>query len=207
MSRNDEPSVLEYARFYGLALDHRSPDPQSALSQDLHGILSVDESELLDITKDIEIPATERLECGRDAAKYLASIINAKSYPRSVGDYHLPKIHRIRDLKLEPPLLRSDHELDMRYFGGRMVPDLSSEHLPLENVNEERDEGLGWPSSYYEFYANLSAKSFKEKLTVSKDVLLYLRDVLQQYETAEGPPRYDSEVGQYRRVKTNIQVC
>ncbi|MCJ1378583.1 hypothetical protein MMC17_001682 [Xylographa soralifera] len=199
MWQDDEPSMLEYARFYGLTIDHRQSHPLSELCQPLPASLGIHETGLLDITKDLGTFAPERLEFGKGAAIFLASIINAKGYPSSASDGLLPKTHRIRDLKLEPPLLRSDHELDMRQFGRRIVPDLSSEHLPLEKVNDESDEGLGWPSSYGELPTEASARSLVEKLAISKDVLLYLRDTLQQFDPGEEQPRYDSEIKQYRR--------
>ncbi|MCJ1390709.1 hypothetical protein MMC18_009450 [Xylographa bjoerkii] len=199
MYQDDEPSILEYARFYGLTIDHRESHPLSTLSQALPDLLSIDETGLLEITKDLGTTAPERLEFGKDAAIFLASTINAKSYSPSAGDDLLPKTHRIRDLKLEPPLLRSDHELDMRQFGGRIAPDLSSEHLPFEKVNDERDEGLGWPSSYKKLHEKVSARSLVEKLTISKEVLLCLRDIIQQRKPGEEQPRYDCEIKQYRR--------
>ncbi|MCJ1436501.1 hypothetical protein MMC27_005880 [Xylographa pallens] len=87
----------------------------------------------------------------------------------------------------------------MRQFGRQIVPDLSNEHLPLEKVNDESDEGLSWPSSYDELPAKASARSLIEKIAISKDVLLYLQDTLQQPKPGEEQPRYDSEIKQYRR--------
>ncbi|MCJ1399854.1 hypothetical protein MMC11_003057 [Xylographa trunciseda] len=194
-----EPSILEYARFHDLTVNYRESNPLSILSEALPAPLRIDESGLVEITKDLRTIASERLEFGKGAVIYLASIINASSYlPRAYNDL-LPKNHRIRDLKLEPPLLQSDHELDMQQFGARVVPDLKKEHLPLERVNDERDEGLGWPSSYAELPAKVSARSLVEKLSISKDVLLYLRDTLQWQQVGQEQPRYDSEIKQYRR--------
>ena len=207
MWQDNEPSILEYARFYGLTVDHRQSHPLSELPHSLPAVLSAQNPELLEITKDLGTITPERLEFGKGAAIFLASIINAKSYPPSAGDDLLPKTHRVRDLKFEPPLLRSDHELDMRQFGGRIVPDLGHEHLPLEKFNDESDEGLGWPSSYDELPVKASARSLAEKLAVSKDVLLYLRDTLQQLKPDEEQPKYGSEIKQYRRVTSEFQEC
>ena len=81
-------------------------------------------------------------------------------------------------MKLELPLLTSDHEIDMQRFVRVMIPDLANEHLPLESLNEEADEGLSWPSRYTALPDIYSRKSTDEKLDVSPVVLSYMANTL-----------------------------
>ncbi|MCJ1283286.1 hypothetical protein MMC26_002614 [Xylographa opegraphella] len=199
MWQDNEPSILEYARFYGLTVDHRHSHPLAEVPQSLSTASSVYESDVLEISKDLGTIATERLELEKGAAIFLVSITNTKNYASSAGEDSLPKTHRVRDLKFELPLLKSDHELDLRQFVGRIVPDLSSERLPLENLKDDLDEGLGLQSSYDELYVKVSAKYSVEKLAIPKDALLYLRDTIQQLKPGDEQPRHDYHFTQYQR--------
>lgn len=81
-------------------------------------------------------------------------------------------------MKLELPLLTSDHDIDMQRFARVMVPDLANEHLPLESLDEEADEGLSWPSTYAALPDLYSRQSSNEKLEVSPVLMSYMRNAL-----------------------------
>lgn len=179
MSQGEEPSIIDYARFYGLIRDHLESHP-------LHGIAAPDSlpsSELddhpglsdIDFAK-FKIPE-ERLAVDAGAASLLSCITAlAKEAPSRHEDGI--DTHRVRQLKHELPILRSDHELDVLNFAPRIIPDLEHEFLPSETVDEEADEGLTWPSRCYELPNEYAKKSTSEKLQVSSDGFKYLRETL-----------------------------
>ena len=191
MSQDIDPSIIEYARFHGLVQDHRQPDPMQALASLRPQFFE----ETIDLSRldleDIKIPE-ERLAVDTEVASLLSSVLSlAKEVPsysdEDVGIY----VHRAKKLKQELPLLSSDHELDLLNFVPRIVPNLEDEFLPLENLDEEADEGLTWPSKYYELPEIYDRKSRSEKFEISSDAMLALQESL----------RYDLDGGAHEAFK------
>ena len=178
MSYVQEPWILEYARFHGLTIDHRLKHPLEDFTSIDGPFDFTDDANLLHIGSINASPPPERLSVTKDAAMLLASIRKDLSEDVELDDIYLPNPHRFRDLKVETPLLRTDHELDVQKFGRRIEPDLKNEHFPLEKVDDEQDEGFGWPSSYERLPEEISSRISTEKLAVPKDSLLYLQGVL-----------------------------
>ena len=177
MSQEEEPSIIDYARFYGLISDHLEPHPlQGTAARDTFHSLELDDDGLSPPNFPAYRLPQERLTVDAGAAAVLSSIAALAEVPPARDD--VIDIHRIRNLKLELPLLRSDHEVDMLNFGPQIVPDLEHEFLPLETVNEEVDEGLAWPPPCYQLPGKFANKSASEKLHVSSNALAYLQETL-----------------------------
>ena len=188
MSQDVEPPIIDYARFYGLACDHRQLSPLRGLTlpENLGSFLD-DPPELVHIDlSDIKVPE-ERLAIDAGAASLLSSIAESAKHSPSHSDQDLGiDRHRVRGMKHELPLLRSDHELDVLRFAAPIIPDLKNEFLPFETVDIEEDEAFEWPSSYYALPDEATQKSESEKIEVSKDDLLFLQDALKsQLESVE----------------------
>jgi hypothetical protein len=177
MADGHEPSALEYARFYGLAVDHRTVNSLSCFIENVSSIQPGDESDLFEIGVNVEIPTKERFQLYKDAAAFLSCIKNDQDGPAAHRDAFVPEPRRFKHHKLEIPLLRTDHACDMEDFGTRINPSLWNHHLPPAILDEEADEGISWPSSYYELRLQTKLNSESEKLTVSKETFLYLNDV------------------------------
>ena len=180
MSQDVEPTIIEYARFHGLVRDHRESPPLERLdlSEDL-GLSLDDPPELfhIDLNK-VQLPQ-ERWAVDAGAASLLSSIVESAQDPPPYSDQELGiDRHRVRRMKQELPLLRSDHELDVSRFRAPIVPDLENEFLPLETVDVEEDEGVEWPSSYYALPDEFTNKAKSEKIEVSQDGFLYLQQTL-----------------------------
>lgn len=201
MSQALEPSLIDYARFYGLAVNHLEVDPLVDLSAlgDVHIGLE-DGPQLFKIDDTSGKVPEERLAIGRDEALLLGSLkapsVHTLSFEGIVLDHH-----RVRNMKLELPMLRSDHEADMQDFARPILPDLAHDHLPLEIVDDEADEGLSWPSECATLPHKYHAKCKAEKLDISPDILDHVRDVLYHDSATVEDPSYELEELPRRKVK------
>ena len=204
MSQEVEPSIIDYARFYGLIRDHLQDDPLKQFAPP-HDFLSDldDNSDLFQIRADCVKVADERLTFHEDAASLLASVLAFTQQPlsRNSEDDEVD-VHRVRRMKHELPLLRSDPEVDLLRFAPRIVPDLENEFLPLETVDEEADEGFDWPTRCYSLPDEYARKLRAEKLEVTSDALAFLQSAL-NFRREDGEQRTVEEVElPYTKVRT-----
>lgn len=180
MSESVEPPIIDYARFHGLVRDHLEPDPLQALTlpENLGSLLD-DPPELFHIhLAGIKVPA-ERLAVDAGTASFLSSIAESVKHSPSHSDQDLGiYMHRVRRMKKELPLLRSDHDIDVLRFASPIVPHLEDEFLPLETLDVEEDEAVEWPSSYYALPEEYAKNSRSEKIEASKEAFLYLQQTL-----------------------------
>ncbi|KAL8853265.1 MAG: hypothetical protein Q9221_001876 [Calogaya cf. arnoldii] len=183
MSTETEPSVLDYARYYGLSQNHLEVDPlQQALlpppAEHQPPLQPDTETPWLQLSPSITTPPPERLTAVK-AASALLAVTDPKQYDDPGFDpVDLLPIHRIRHHKVELPLLRSDHEMDMLGFLHPIEPNLAEEFIPLEKVDNEQDEGLGWPSYCYAWPGVYFRKAQNEKLELTRDVFAYMKAAL-----------------------------
>lgn len=198
--------MLEYARFYGLAHNHRETCPlansghiEDTFVEQLEDL--PDEFSLDEFNKNL---CTETLSFGKDAISVLSFVKlplleEIQSFNEDLG----LDIHRFRNLKHELPLLRTDHESDMIDFRTRIVPNLENECLPTESVDEEADEGFTWPTKYYTLSDEFAKGSESEKLAATGEALLHLRDALRVPGEIEKHEWFDDEVKSYKRVRVS----
>ena len=186
MSQDIDPPIIDYARFHGLACDHRQLSPLRGLPlPENPGSFLDDPPELFHIDlSNLKVPE-ERLAIDAGAASLLSSIAESAKHSPSHSDQDLGiDRHRVRRMKHELPLLRSDHELDVLRFAAPIIPDLKNEFLPFETVDIEEDEAIEWPSSYHTLPDEATKKSESEKIEVSKDDLLFLQHTMKsQFES------------------------
>ena len=186
MSGQVLPSLLEYARFHGVASDHLAS-------------YSIDHSSLraeaLDIALQDPIGAThlnfegldharlqvEKLDIPRTGALSLSSVIQAASLRGSEREpcYQeiLPDRHYVRDLKVEPPVLATDHELDMRMVRERICLDRMDLDLPLDIIDDYNDEGLRFPNYFGARRTQLLETLNSEKFNCTREVLLFIQEI------------------------------
>ena len=204
MSQEAEPSLIEYARFHGLSKDYLEHHPLEGIAPPLDFLSQLEDSpDLVHIEPgDFKLPK-ERLTVDAGAASLLAEVAAlAKPVIRSDEDDGL-NLHRFRNLKLELPLLRTDHELDMLRFAPQVVPDLEHEFLPYETVDEEADEGLTWPSRCHELPSLYWKKVESEKLQVSRDALQFLQQSLQYHLEGGNHEAFEVDDIPYERVRSH----
>lgn len=200
MSQDKEPSVLDYARFYCLAHDHSERRPLSDFHEpeDLHLQLE-DPDGVFRIDATTAIPP-ERLPASKEVAMLLSSAIAPPRSAHLFDESTLLNTHRRRNLKVELPFLQSTHELDVLVFHCRIVPNLASEHFPLERIDVENDEGIAWPSSYYRLPQTHNAVAMSEKFEAPKQTLGYLGSVIKPHRRAGDVPNLDDERMSHKKV-------
>ncbi|KAL8871423.1 MAG: hypothetical protein Q9174_002736 [Haloplaca sp. 1 TL-2023] len=170
--------LLKYARFYGISHDHTEVNPLDLVVPPNDLLLRPDEEPVwFQLDPGVTNPPAERIVAVKAASALLAAL-NPKQYEPDAENFGPTPAHRIRNLKFEPPLLRSDHDMDMLSFVRRIDPNLAQEFIPPEVVDDELDEGLGWPSTCLGLPDTYFQKARDEKLQVSKDVFAYIRDTL-----------------------------
>ncbi|KAL8930988.1 MAG: hypothetical protein Q9208_000089 [Pyrenodesmia sp. 3 TL-2023] len=203
MSPEQEPSILEYARYYGLSRSHLDIDPLELLPPTEDISLPFDDGTLWEhFSAHARSPPHERLQAVKEASAFLA-VTDPKQYEGcAFEDFDPLPRHRIHDNKQELPLLRTDHEVDMLNFAHRIVPNLADEFFPSEKVNDEEDEGFGWPSKYLALPEQVFQRAQNEKLVVGKDVLAYIGSVLDTG-TRDGEPEFDYE----RPYNNQVRAC
>ena len=200
-----EPSIEEYARFYGLTRDHLQPHPLLHMNEtsDVWQQMQ-DSSDLFQITPENAALPVERLAIGPEAASFLTSIgpQTYKGLPSPLSEGIELNTHQRRHLKQEVPLLRRDHEHDLWFFARRIEPDLANEFLPCEALDEEADEALTWPSQTQSLPDTRWTKACSEKFAASVEDLLYLQKTL-QWHTDGGEHKIfqeDEGILQYKKV-------
>ncbi|KAI9679385.1 MAG: hypothetical protein M1817_005407 [Caeruleum heppii] len=179
-----EPSLIEYARFHGLTSNHLAVDPLSSAS------LQPPWTSLIAAQDDPPDPPTldslastashERLSVGRDAVLLLAS---SRRPPSHIDEHNIHTLtyQRIQDAKVELPLLATDHESDLYAFGPQIVPDLHHHGLPLENLQQDEDEGMSWPEFCHDRLEAQKLAVATEKFQGSRESLLLLQSCMKDF--------------------------
>lgn len=176
----DDMSVLQYARHHGLCKDFLSeeyinrelllPSPSGSQGD------AEDDLNAADPCLPIELAPKERLVVDKEAASFLKAIFtlqHAEGYQETTTSRH-----RTVDLKQELPILKTDDELDLKRFGKRAIPDLSTIHTLSEPVDNKK--GLEWSTADHDLPAQYDARADAEKLEITRDALLYLQATLKE---------------------------
>lgn len=206
MSESREPTIIEYARFYGLIKDYQIPNPLTLLPEPDAGSISLEEpNEIANIELLQASLANEKLTISKDAAKLLSSCAIAPD----IGSWDYGELfgvrHRARKQKAEIPILATDHELDVQGFGRRIEPDLAGFNLPYERIDEEHDEGFTWPQEYYTRREELDSGCTDEKIEATREVFIYLQNALKDgYTDEDEKALLESEL---RRERVSLLSC
>jgi hypothetical protein len=166
------PSLLDYARYHSLAKDHL------ALDFDLSAYFDTIQDELPSslscIAPPIALPKETKLRLNPSELQLLATDLLPPPPPSQLDEI-LPDLRRTHSLKLEIPLLLTDHEDDLLCFTKR--PSLNLHDLGV------LPEHIGSPAS--DLAKHQDVKLSQEKLQVGKEDFLYLQRTLQAPYTPE----------------------
>ena len=202
MSIDHELQLSEYARFYGLTADHLKGNPLAALAiSDNLFVGSEDDHDLFSIGENLPVDLDEKLVTGKHEALLLNSIREPLEDTLVFDEEPQLNTHRFGKIKVELPLLKTDHESDMRIFQEPVVPELANEHLPLEILDEEADEGLMWPTVYQELPEQFMLEAKKEQLDMTLDVMEYLQASLAKNSVLDTQWSSEGESLNYDRVR------
>jgi hypothetical protein len=132
-------SVLDYARSHGIAFDFVAISPLKYIDQ-ISDILSpriqVNQRALDDYTSALDSTTrTEKLDVSKDDALFLSTVLQEARAERTTSGINWDSIlpaHRHDKIKLEPPLIKSDAELDLSSLKRRSLLDLNDIPLPAE---------------------------------------------------------------------------
>ena len=164
------PSVVRYARHYGICYDYRNESPLYKLQE----VDLVDDDTTLPELPDFVLPTAEpltdlKLRLSRQASKLLISATTLPPAPHwstLLLDNQKPQLQ-----KLELPLLSTDHEKDFQKFLLRRGLEPEDISFPVEILNEENDEGLSWPSPIRKLCTQWDSDIAHEKLQISRESL------------------------------------
>ncbi|KAF2239876.1 hypothetical protein EV356DRAFT_571965 [Viridothelium virens] len=180
----DEFNIVEYARFYGLCQDFTKLNALEIIRPPL---LSDNDNfdEVFDpihgasVRRLEEAGLQERLNISQEAAAQLRWMSSLKAEDPPIHDLQQFEPIRLVRLQVEVPLLRTDHDLDMRTFRALQLDDQQSRHdFLFEELVEEADQGLTWPSTCNELPAQYDVQLKAEKISVRRDVLLYMQSTI-----------------------------
>ncbi|RDW80539.1 hypothetical protein BP5796_05237 [Coleophoma crateriformis] len=202
----DDLPIFQYARLKGLARDHLAepfPWPQIMKLQEKipHCLLDGPELPNLDLESlTAGLSDKERLILSKEGARLLATTQRGEDSVDVLSS--LSNLRKAKWIKLELPLLISDHEWDCRQFARRedFEPQLRDIKLPEELVDEDSGEGFTIPLQEWDLSDGFMEGIQSERLVVRRDTLNFLRGVVKGEWTDE-----DEEVLSDRlRYKRNL---
>ena len=172
MSPICDQSVIEYARSHGIVIDHTTIDPLQDL--DALQISSANDSHLPQLALSEFRPKPERLRVTKDAAKFLSQACTPPE--RSGPEAFLTARERVKELKLELPLLRTDHEADMRNYR-QAVRNNPEEYFPSPQDAERKLREMSTSVGFEEdIRSQMKSRISAGKPRFSKAALLYLQN-------------------------------
>ncbi len=207
MSPDDhELTAVQYARLHGLAVDHLAdPLPIShveALREDVPGTLTED-TDLPNIDLHIHVSTQETLTLDKGGADLVQNATSGLSISKEIESILFPLLdsRRTKTLRLEGPLLRSDHASDFRAFARWEESHFRDGCLPMEPLDDEMDVGLEWPRKLYMVPAKLLEELASEKIEMTKETFIYLQTTLKGIWTEEDDGKMWGSVTPYKRVR------
>lgn len=188
-----ELSILAYARFHGIARDHLGLDHNNliphASTKTTASLDDPDDPSLVSV-RNAQLTAlegqNEKLDITRSGAIFLSSILQTPTYLEKAGseirwDALLPDYRLIKRLKVEEPLLKGDHELNMRAFRNQTNLNQMDVEISIEQLDDENDEGLGFPTYCRDLPGQMQDRIAQEKLDCSRTVLQFMQDIRQPW--------------------------
>ena len=196
--------MIRYARYYGLHEYQREENlinivAQILPTQDIQAsAVDFEGAPVPDVSK-ISY-CNEKLELPKGSALFLQDVLASVAEPAQ--GHSLDGHKRYKHLRLELPMLRTDHELDVVDFMNDRHIYCCLEDVPKQkyNVDEEADEGLTWPKRYQNLSKILNQQLRSERLEISSKSLGLLASVMDSSNgQSNGDVALDEDI-KYRRV-------
>lgn len=223
---DNELTALEYARTHSIALDHLNPDmplTDLRLAHEHHTSIpsnqaatALEDGELASVSTLIppgfKVPQ-ESLSICKESLPLLAAFsetIAGSSKNESC------EIEEITDRllcvkskgtvceKLELPVLRSDHELDVASWGGREEAVLEDLNLPREPIDEGSGKGLAWGGKVMGEVGRIEQGIQRERLVVDAEIAGFLFGVMRDEWCEDGKREVWEREICYKRVSLHF---
>ncbi|TIA34971.1 hypothetical protein D6C78_06467 [Aureobasidium pullulans] len=176
-AEDEEVSLIDYARYYGLSKDYTSSYPlSSCVLQSIPVWDDSDFSQLPDFVLPDKVDTDEKWTINHQSALFLRRIALVEAVP-SIDTER--RVTRSAEFKVEPLLLLTDSELDQRRFvrARRSKQSQGLQDLLLGANWEEDETHIYWPSS--DLPAELIEKIKQERLQLDKTDILFLQHRMQ----------------------------
>lgn len=213
-SFDDSLHAAAYARRNGLTVDVYcdpftfSPALFEALDQEWTGSNGLTPcNDLPDISLPSATPITEQWEVSGNALGSLRDVcqryteVEVKDLTFQIIQHNAGNARR---LKLELPVLRTDHDMDYRAYvrtvNAARDTRLLDSHLPLEPADIEKDEGLEFPARVYQLDRQITKAMAGERLEVTRTTLQCLAGNLKSDWT-------DENTRQLLEIETDYHGC
>ena len=206
------PSVLEYARFHNLAVDHTAEDLLDQLSQSALA-LTDHETDLpdLDFSSFADHLTEPKLQLSHQGGRLLAESVRA---PHHVIDWDLllPNQHRVRKLKIEEPVITGDHETDIRRIRQHALDDQNLDTI-LETcsmISSASDESFDdeWRDiESGDAIQKVGRELEDERCHTTKETLIYLSNTLRNNLTDEEKAAVFLDLLPQVKVSSNRAQC
>lgn len=211
----EEIPVVEFARLIGVSRDHQldntSVDILLVMQKDVDPRISSDlNDDYLSLLTTPEINPNERLSVSIGAARLLTSIAQSEGQESiDTLKHRLLEPRDVRNLRVEFPLLRSEHSFDLRGFARRDGFEVRPQDikLPLELLSIENNEGLGFPSDFYNFEIEAFETIANEKIEVTRNSMVYLQTALKITLTIENKQEIWEDERTHSRVSNDSFRC
>jgi len=207
----EEPSPLEYARLHHLSrnyLEAKIGFTEVGILRDAAFEGLSDDSHLLQFDFGPELKIEERATLSKEAAILLrfASCEDDAEHVESLTRSLLDSREFLKKMRIELPLLESDHATDCRRFGSREGFEITTKDVrfPLEIVDEEKGEGLSFPSRWENRGSELMETLKEERLAIGKETMLYLQDTLKVTWTEDDEKALWAQEQTYKRVSPSL---
>ncbi|THY94851.1 hypothetical protein D6C93_05223 [Aureobasidium pullulans] len=182
-AEDEEVSLIDYARYYGLSKDYTSSYPlSSCVLQSIPVWDDSDFSQLPDFVLPDKVDTDEKWTINHQSALFLRRIALVEAVP-SIDIER--RVTRSAEFKVEPLLLLTDSELDQRRFvrARRSKQSQGLQDLLLGAKWEEDETHIYWPSSGLP--AELIEQIKQERLQLDKTDILFLQQCVSTLEKPE----------------------
>ena len=166
-----QATLIEYARHHGLAVDHLA---HSLIADLQHESTKAQPFDFSLIEAASKLPE-EKLQVTREAAKFLSTTLQQGHGKPALSEFlTLFRPMRNRKLKIESPLLKTDHAEDVRKFGRRHSPSLATMIPASSTAHVDSDEATSWRTTYQTLHREWKRAVDQEKL----DCPMHIRELL-----------------------------
>jgi hypothetical protein len=206
-----ELTAVQYARLHGLSVDHLAEPLPTAHIEALREHIPeglADDTHLPSIDLPVHVNVQETLTLNKQASGFLHGAHNGLAAPEELEDIIFPLLdtRQTKKLRLETPLLRTDHESDFRSFARWENSHFKDGCLPWEPLDDEMDVGLEWPKRLKDLPTKLLKELGSEKIEMQKDTLFYLQATIKGNWTPEDDRKVWESATSYKRVRI-LPVC